>query len=118
MSHEIIHLLNPLPTRNGVKVCSLDEGIAVKFAEKIYKAFISPYTNALPKNSPTILVPNQYNTVYQAVVKIPDGVLRQVRNTLGAFHSITDFEGLKSIVEGHVSESEAELLFSQFAYPK
>lgn len=115
--HESVHLLNPAEHENPHKVQRLDEGVAVKFAEAMYKKYITPYTTKPPKFTPVRLARlSQYTKSFNIANKIPDEKLKEVRSIFGSFWSIPDKEKFMSIVGNYITDKEADYLLSNFDY--
>ena len=116
--HESLHLLNPVINvkDSKVKVCALEEGVAVKFAETMYAKYIRPYCDKIPSTSP-VHAPNcQYFLAYLAAEKIPDDVLKEVRNVFGKFSNIDDSEKFRVLVSDYLSKEEIEILVETIVY--
>lgn len=121
LCHECLHLLNPATRNQKDTVQRLEEGVAVKFAEGLYKKYITPYCNTSPFNSPiTSLDPmakySQYYKAYSMTSKISDAKLREVRSEFGSFWSIEDKDKFMSIVGDYITNDEADYLLSNFDY--
>lgn len=103
VSHEVLHLLDPVFDVKNPKntVSTLEEGVAVKFAEDMYKEYISCYTKDGARLSPnnSIVRENQYRIAFRATNKLPDTVLNSIRGIFGRFSKIDDIEkDRKSVV--------------------
>lgn len=121
LCHECLHLLNPTKDISKVDVQRLEEGVAVKFAEDMYRKYITPYCNITPINSPiTSLDPtarhSQYYKAHSITSKISDDKLREVRSAFGSFWSIKDKDKFMSIVGDCITNEEADYLLSKFDY--
>lgn len=116
--HEVVHLLNPVFNVQdaNVKVSALDEGVAVKFAEQMYERYIRPYCDRIPSTSPIFYRNSQYFVAYSAAKKIPDGVLKEVRQVFGMFSKIDDVEKFKTLVGSYLSDKEMDELMAKFIY--
>ncbi|MEX9609616.1 hypothetical protein JI723_13870 [Providencia manganoxydans] len=121
LCHECIHLLSPATGNLKNEVQRLDEGVAVKFAEDMYRKYITPYCNITPINSPiTSLDPtarhSQYYKAHGITSKISDDKLREVRSAFGSFWSIKDKDKFMSIVGDCITNEDADYLLSKFDY--
>lgn len=121
LCHECLHLLNPATRNQKDTVQRLEEGVAVKFAEDLYKKYITSYCIISPFNSPiTSLDPmakySQYYKAYSITSKIPDDKLREVRSEFGSFWSIEDKDKFMWIVGDYITDKEADYLLSHFDY--
>ncbi|HDV8352641.1 TPA: hypothetical protein RKT01_004472 [Burkholderia vietnamiensis] len=116
LCHESLHSLNPVVDVRNNRVAALEEGCAVKFAEQMYLEYIKPYCNEIPLSSPVSDHSSQYFTAYMAAKKIPDNVLRKVRQVFGRFSKIDDVRKFTTLVELYVSEAEAASLCERFVY--
>lgn len=115
--HESVHLLNPAEHEDLPNVQRLDEGVAVKFAENMYKKYITPYTTKPPKFTPVRLARlSQYTKSFNITNKISDEKLKEVRSIFGSFWSIPDKEKFMSIVGNYITDKEADYLLSDFDY--
>jgi hypothetical protein len=114
--HETLHLLNPVVDVKSNKVSALEEGCAVRFAEQMYKKYIKPYCNKIPRTSPVGDRSSQYFSAYSAANKIPDDVLKKIRKTFGRFSNIDDAEKFKELVGKYLSDEEVEVLTKPFVY--
>ncbi|MFT7773395.1 hypothetical protein [Roseateles sp.] len=117
LAHEMVHFLNPVASAHERKVATLDEGVAVKFAENTYREFISGYTSHRPQTSPLTMPDKRYFPAYLATVKIPDQVLAVVRNRFGSFSNINNIEAFGALTSDYLDQSEIALLASPFSYP-
>lgn len=121
LCHECLHLLNPTKDISKVDVQRLEEGVAVKFAEDMYRKYITPYCNITPLNSPiTSRDPrakhSQYYKAHSITSKIPGDKLREVRSEFSSFWSVKDKDKFMSIVGDSITNEEADYLLSKFDY--
>lgn len=114
--HESLHLLNPVINVRVNKVCALEEGCAVKFAEQMYKKYISPYCPKISPTSPVAATDTQYFLAYSAATKIPNEVLRRIKETFGTFSSIDDREKFAELTQKYLTKEEIEILIMPFLY--
>jgi len=116
MAHECVHLLGPVDS-NKYPVSTIEEGVAVKFAEDFIHEYVSPHTSNLPhlrvSNSPG----NNYSEAYQITSKIPYSVLVTVKDRFGVFSLATN-PALYSITKDFISELEASVLCRPFQYAR
>lgn len=114
--HEAIHLLNPAtaPIGQPIIAATLDEGVAVKFAEEMYAEYIADYCSMCYLDSPLQAPGNKYEQAYNATRKIPDATLRTIRSEFGGFTQAHDAKHLLDMAGEYIIESEAELLTSNF----
>lgn len=116
LCHESVHLLNPVFDVKNKSVSCLEEGCAVKFAESMYDTHVRPLCSKRPSTSPVDSYPNPYVDAFSAARKIPDDVLKEVRDTFGQFSTIDDGDTFRSLVDRHVDEREINILLAPFAY--
>lgn len=120
IAHETVHTLNPSlePTT------FLDEGVAVKFAESMHLDYIQPYTDQAPPLSPLTAHRIRFGTkpaisgyvkAYEVARKIPDEILRRVREAFGGFPFAKTAERLFELCDGHITLDEAAFLCSEFS---
>jgi hypothetical protein len=116
--HESLHLLNPVINvkDSKVRVSSLEEGVAVKFAESMYEKYIKPYCGKTPLTSPVKSPNSQYFLVFNAAKKIPDDVLKEIRSVFGKFSNIDDSEKFKRLVSQYLNDEEIRILVQGFVY--
>jgi len=114
--HESVHLLNPVFDVKNKSVSCLEEGCAVKFAESMYDTHVRPICAKRPPTSPVDSHPNPYVDAFSAARKIPDDVLKEVRDTFGQFSTIDDRDRFRRLVDRHVDEREIYMLLAPFAY--
>jgi hypothetical protein len=118
LCHESLHLLNPVTDVKNKKISALEEGCAVSFAEAMYEKYISSYCNKVPTTSPTYDKSSQYFLAYFATKKIPDDVLKQVREVFGSFSTIDNVEKFTELVLPYASEEDIKILTTPFIYRK
>lgn len=119
IAHETIHTLNPILDLN-VPFNSLEEGVAVKFAEDIFETYLKDYAPMqVACSSPTIAInqSNNYLTAYNAAKKIPNEELKRVRALFGSFGDIDNFENFYGCIKSYVTDIEAQTLFKDFIDP-
>ncbi|KPA98206.1 hypothetical protein [Pseudomonas asplenii] len=114
LAHESIHMLGPVNT-NEVEVATLDEGVAVKFAEDFYREYIFPLTGVQVPQSPVNASQSVYFKAYQAANKIPDTVLFEIRKEFNNFREVKN-PLFYEMTQSYLSRSESELLCSAFDY--
>ena len=114
LAHESIHMLGPANTKE-VEIATLDEGVAVKFAEDFYRQYIFPLTGLLVPSTPLNAPQSVYFKAYHAANKIPDIVLREVRERFNNFREIKN-PIFYEMTQKYLSKSESELLCSAFDY--
>lgn len=116
VSHETIHLLNPVtaPIDQRIISATLDEGVAVKFAEEMYAEYIASYCSLYYLDSPLQMPGNKYERAYDATRKIPDATLKVVRSEFDGFTKVYDAKRLLELAGEYITESEADLLASNF----
>lgn len=115
--HESVHLLNPAKHEDLVNVQRLDEGVAVKFAENMYKKYITPYTTKPPRFTPVRLDPlSQYTKSFNITNKIPNEVLKLVREKFGSFWSIKDKSGFIETIGDRLTDCETNYILDNFNY--
>ena len=114
LAHESIHMLGPANT-NEVKIATLDEGVAVKFAEDFYREYVFTLTNVPVPESPLNAPQSIYYKAYQAANKLPDLVLLEVRKKFNNFREVRN-PLFYEMTMNHLSISESELLCSAFDY--
>ncbi|ENR3228708.1 hypothetical protein ACEVIF_004314 [Salmonella enterica] len=110
-----VFLLNPCTgPRGSVTTSALEAGVAIRYAEEMLDKYL-PYTPRQRVQSP-VGQGNNFDRAYQAARKIPDAVLRQVRDTFGSFGNITDQAHFYSITSQWISAEDARLLSSDFLH--
>jgi hypothetical protein len=114
LAHESIHMLGPACT-NEVSVATLDEGVAVKFAENFYQDYIFP-VSGLPIPSTPLSAPHSvYFKAFYATDKIPDKTLVEIRKKFRNFHEVSN-PVFYDMTRDYLSKAEADLLCSAFDY--
>ncbi|WP_122468951.1 hypothetical protein [Pseudomonas viridiflava] len=114
LAHESIHMLGPANTKE-VEIATLDEGVAVKFAEDFYREYIFPATGVAIPETPLNASQSVYFKAYQATNKIPDNVLSEIRAKFNNFREVKN-PLFHEMTLDYLSRSEAELLCSAFDY--
>ncbi len=117
VAHEMVHFLNPVASAHEKELATLEEGVAVKFAEAMYRELISAYTGRPPKISPVTTPDNRYNPAFRAASKIPDAILLEIRCRFGSFSAINDSAAFASLTSKYLEQDEIELLMAPFSYP-
>lgn len=116
VSHEAVHLLDPKLARNGQLKCSaLEEGVAVRYAEEMRETYL-PHISTAFVESPAGNSHSPYHHAWLAARKLPDPVLKQIRQTFGSFGSINDPARFAAITADWLTPDEATLLSSDFRY--
>jgi hypothetical protein len=113
IAHESIHLLNPV-IPDGRRMATLDEGVAVRFAEENYIDWITPYSKRPPVISPVTQPDLFYCPAFLATKPIPNTALRAVREEFGSFWAVDDMQRFVSLTGAYVSDDQAELLTGPF----
>lgn len=116
--HESIHLLNPVIDIENNPASSLDEGVAVKFAEAMYNKFIKPYHKYPANNSPLYGYSrnNNYKKAYEIADKIPDEALFSIRKEFDAFTRIINNSKLKEMAGPYINDDEIRYISDNFKY--
>jgi len=114
IAHEIVHLLCPVDT-NVEKVAMLEEGVAVKFAENMYRDYVNPLSDFPVPISPLKSPASQYASAYLRASKIPDAVLKDVRLRCNGFHKVEN-PLFYSLVKDYVTTDDVYLLCEPFRY--
>lgn len=116
--HEALHLLNPVKDLKTTTICRLEEGVAVKFAEDCYAAFIYPWKQQKARNSPVDNTQaGDYRRAHTITKKIPDSALNSIRKKFGAFYKSNDPTEIHKLAGGYINEDEAIFLSQSFLYP-
>jgi len=118
LCHESLHLLDPVLNIEEAMVSALEEGVAVKFAEQMYAKHIKPYCDSIPVTSPVRAPQSQYFRAYCAAEKIPDDVLRGIRNAFGRFSNINHVNKFRELTMAYLNETEIEVLMAPVFYPR
>lgn len=114
LAHESIHMLGPANTYK-VEIATLDEGVAVKFAEDFYREYIFSLTGVSVPESPLGAPQSVYFKAYQAANRIPDTVLLEIRKKFKNFREVRNPQ-FYEMTSNYLSRSESELLCSAFDY--
>jgi hypothetical protein len=117
IAHEMVHMLNPVSLRRNNELATLEEGVAVKFAESAYAKWITSYTKRHPRWSPVVHSDERYAPAFHATNKIADALLKQVRAEFGSFWAVKDLVRFQAMTAGRISSLEASLLVAPFRYP-
>lgn len=121
--HESIHLLNPVwSNTNGLppKCAALEEGVAVKFAEEMFRIYMQKYWEYPSINSPIyskVFTNKAYVSAFLAANKIPNKVLKEIREEFGSFGRINNFARFRELTIMFLCENEIEYLFRDFNDP-
>lgn len=108
-----VYLLNPRVTPVGtLKTSSLEPGMAIRYAEEMLKKHL-PYTGRALVDSP-VGTGNMFDRAYRAACKLPDDLLRQIREEFGSFGTITDPVRFAAMTSDVLTPDEAHLLSSEF----
>ena len=116
LCHETVHLLNPVRDIKQSRVSALEEGVAVKFAEEMYEAFIATYTRHGPLVTPAADKSSSYFRAFSIAKKIPDDVLKRIRKEFGKFSAVDDASLLMKIAPACITEHEAQQMCDAFDY--
>ena len=115
IAHEAVHLLNPKVWPTGtLRTCALDEGMAVRYAEEMLEKYL-PYVSRAFVDSP-VGANTPYNYAWRAACKLPDTVLRQIRDEFGSFGEIGDAARFAEMTSQWLTPEEAGLLSGNFCY--
>jgi len=117
VAHEMVHFLNPVASAHEKQLATLEEGVAVKFAETTYRELISAYTGNPPQISPVTTPDSRYYPAFKATNKIPDGVLAAVRARFVSFSGVNDVVAFGALTSEYLEQHEIELLMTPFFYP-
>lgn len=116
LCHECVHLLDPQMAPPGELIVSaLDEGVAVRYAEEMLDKYL-PYIARSFVDSP-VISHNPYYFAWDAARKLPDEVLREIRETFGAFGKINDRARFAELTSEWLNDDEITLLCEPFKYP-
>lgn len=116
ISHEVLHLLNPCFNLKEEKVCRLEEAVAVKFAESMYRKYIHKDKYILNRFSPLNDDKSEYFQSYYRVQDIPNDILKNIRTEFGSFSQMDDFTKFYDLVKNYINTEDAEFLFDSFKY--
>lgn len=114
VAHETLHLLGPTDISVD-PVARLEEGVAVKFAEDVYESFVFPFSERKPDSSPADAPWSVYHGAYARTNKVPDSVLKEVRDQFINFKNV-ESEGLYKLASAYITEAEAQYLSLPFNY--
>lgn len=115
LAHEVVHLLNPVPTESDT-VATLEEGVAIAFAESVYAEYITPYTGRGAQRSPIRGEYSSYIAAYEAAALIPASTLLRIRKTFGSFAHAMDEATMLRVCGREITEKQARLLSSPFEF--
>lgn len=102
-------LLNPKVTP---QTAALEIGVALKFAEEMLDQYL-PYASRRRLESPAG-TGNPHDCALQATKKLPDTVLRQIRETFGDFGNIADPAHFADMTAKWLTPGEAAMLSGPF----
>ena len=110
-----VYLLNPRIAPVGtLKISALEPGMAIRYAEEMLGKYL-PYTGRALVDSP-VGTGNMFDRAHRAARKLPDNLLRQIREEFGSFGSITDPVRFADMTSDFLTPDEARLLSSDFRY--
>lgn len=114
-AHGAVYLLNPRSAPKGTfKSSALEAGMAVRYAEEMLDKYL-PYTGRALVDSP-VGTGNIFDRAYQATCKLPDDLLRQIREEFGSFGTIKDPVRFADMTSDFLTPDEARLLSSDFLH--
>jgi len=119
IAHESIHLLGPVAIIESTPIATLDEGVAVRYAETMYREHITAYTDQPPTHSPLkglYGIDEPYFRSYQAVKDVTDATLHALRQSFGGFSVAFDPIRILEIACEELSVDQAEVLAAPFDY--
>ncbi|WP_134707106.1 hypothetical protein [Rahnella sp. CJA17(1/100)] len=90
--------------------------LAVRYAEEMLDTYL-PYIARTFVDSP-VINRNPYYFAWDAARKLPDEVLRKIRETFGAFAKINDRARFAELTSEWLNDDEITLLCEPFEYPK
>ncbi len=115
--HESVHLLNPARKNEQNNIQRLEEGVAVKFAEEMYRKYIAPYTGMPPAVSPVSMkARSQYTKSFDIVRKINNEKLKLIREKFGSFWSVTEKSEFIEIIGDCLTSEETDYILDKFDY--
>lgn len=110
-----VYLLNPHIAKAGtLKTSSLEAGMAIRYAEEMLDKYL-PYTGRALVDSP-VGTGNMFDRAYQATRKLPDDLLRQIREEFGGFGTISDPVRFAAMTSGILTADDVRLLCSDFLH--
>ncbi|EGI5923277.1 hypothetical protein AE372_004156 [Salmonella enterica subsp. enterica serovar Colindale] len=108
-----VYLLNPRIAPTGtLKTSTLEAGMAIRYAEEMLEKYL-PYTGRALVDSP-VGTGNMFDRACHAACKLPDNLLRQIREEFGSFGTITDPVRFAAMTSDFLTPDEALLLSSDF----
>lgn len=119
LAHESVHFLHPIANISENPVATLEEAVAVRFAEDVYSQYVSSYTGLPPLHSPLgrpLRSVCPYARGYEAVKNASDLSLRTLRKEFGSFSFAFNAEKIFEVCAGEIEESDAIVLANQFDY--
>ncbi len=115
LAHEVVHLLNPASSESDA-VATLEEGVAIAFAETAYTEYITPYTGSGAQRSPLRGEYTAYIAAYDAAALITASTLARVRETFGSFAHAMDKATMQRICGDEITDKQAHLLTAPFEF--
>ncbi|TQO04750.1 UNVERIFIED_ORG: hypothetical protein FHU01_4332 [Citrobacter freundii] len=110
-----VYLLNPRTAPVGtLKTSSLEPGMAIRYAEEMLAKYL-PYTGRALVDSP-VGTGTMFDRAYRAARKLPDDLLRRIREEFGSFGTINDPVRFANMTSDFLTPDEACLLSSDFHY--
>lgn len=119
IAHESVHFLHPVANVNDHSVATLEEAVAVRFAENAYLQYVSSYTGLPPPHSPLGREQRSacpYVKGYKAIGNLTDPTLRALRKEFVSFSLAFDAERIIEICAGDIERSDAIVLAESFDY--
>jgi len=118
IAHEAVHFLEPIPNVANNPVATLDEAVAVQFAERMYAEHITAYTGMPPVDSPlrSYRPDNPYNRAFVAAKGLTDNTLHSLRDAFGAFSQAFDAPRMLGLAGDELTTEQANHLASPFNY--
>lgn len=108
-----VYLLNPRSAPSGhLNTSTLEQGMAIRYAEEMLDKYL-PYTGRALVDSP-VGTGNMFDCAYRAACKLPDNILRLVREEFGSFGTITDPVRFADMTSDFLTPGEASLLSGDF----
>ncbi|OUC37064.1 hypothetical protein BJP35_2329 [Enterobacter sp. J49] len=97
-----------------LKTSALEPGTAIRYAEDMLEKYL-PYTGPALVHSP-VGTGNIFDCASRAARKLPDSLLRQIREEIGRFGTITDPVRFADMTSDFLTPDEARLLSSDFLH--
>lgn len=116
IAHECLHLLDPIADVRSTPVATIEEGVAVKYAEDILVAHMLPQGSVRPLGSLSVSLDSHYAAAYRAARKIPDAELRKTRAHFGKFSAVSDTDEYRALVDAYIDDGQARMLAKPFVY--